>query len=132
MLPAQITWAGGEHDFLLTIPLLRALQERCDAGPEWILNRLRTGQWRVDDILATIRLGLEGGGMPKDKATALVKHHVEDQAITLSVMTAILVLSASLYDRSDDSVGEAPAGGAKTPSHSREASGDSAGSTEPA
>lgn len=129
MLPASITWAGGEHGFLLTIPLLRALQDRCDAGPEWILNRLRSGQWRVDDVIQTIRLGLEGGGMPKDQAVKLVQHHVEDQPISLSVLTAALVLSASLYDRGDDTVGEAPAGVVTTPNPSRAENGASADST---
>jgi hypothetical protein len=47
-------------------------------------------------------------------------------------MTAILVLSASLYDRGDDTVGEAPAGEVTTPNHSREENGASADSTVPA
>jgi len=132
MLPVSISWAGGEHDFLLTIGLLRALQDRCDAGPEWVLNRLRTGQWRVDDVIQPIRLGLEGGGMSKDEARRLTTQHVEERPLSLSVLTAALVLSASLYDRGDDQVGEAQAGEGATPPPSPEASGASAGSTEPA
>ena len=129
MRPIDITWAGGEHPFLLTIDLLRALQERCDAGPEWILNRLRTGQWMVDDIVSTIRFGLEGGGMSKERARTLVAQHIEDRPLTLSVITAQLVLASVLYDTSgDDPVGEAPAGAEATPS--RVENGDSQPSTE--
>lgn len=131
MRPVELTWAGGEHNFLLPIGQLRALQDRCDAGPEWILNRLRTGQWRVDDIVSTIRLGLEGGGMDKDAARKLTLHHVEEQPLTLNVLTAQLVLAASLYDRGDDPVGERQAGEETTPSPSPEVVGGSADSTAP-
>lgn len=135
MLPAQIVWEGGEHDFLFTIPLWRALQDKCDAGPEWILNRLRTGQWLVDDVIESIRLGLEGGGLDKADARKLVKKHVEDRPLTMSVLTAQLVLASSLYDRGDDivgqSLGEAEAG-AETQTSSREENGGSQDSMEPA
>lgn len=132
MHPVTLTWAGGEHDFLLRLGELRALQDRCDAGPEWILNRLRTGQWRVDDIVHTVRLGLEGGGMEKDAARKLTIQHVEEQPLTINVLTAQLVLAASLYDRGDDSVGEAQAGAETTPPLSPEENGDSAAFSEPA
>ncbi len=128
MRPIDITWAGGEHPFLLTIELLRALQDKCDAGPEWILTRLRSGQWMVDDIISTIRFGLEGGGATKDAARKLVSKHVEDRPLAMSVITAQLVLMSSLYGSGDDPVGEAVAG-AETPTHSREADGSSAVST---
>ena len=128
MRPIQVTWAGGESDFLLNIALLRALQDRCDAGPAWVLNRLTSGQWRVDDVIETIRLGLEGGGMKKEDARKLVARHVEDRPLTLSVMTAQVILMAALFGNEDDPVGEAQAG-AETPNPSREESGGSAAST---
>lgn len=104
----ELTWLGGEHTFNLPIGMLRALQQRCDAGPQHILNRLSTGTWLVDDVVQTIRLGLEGGGMEKDAARQLVAQHVEDGALALSVITARLVLGAAIYgiDQGDD-VGEA-------------------------
>lgn len=132
MQPVELTWAGGEHRFLLPIGQMRALQDKCDAGPEFILNRLRMGQWRVDDVVQTIRLGLEGGGMSKDEARRLTLMHVEEQPLTISVLTAQLVLMASLYDRGDDPVGEATAGEGTETHLSREENGVSAASTEPA
>lgn len=127
----DLTWAGGEHSFDLRIEHLRALQDACDAGPEWVLSRLMTKQWRVDDVVATIRLGLEGGGMGKEQARKLVAQHVESRPLTLSVLTAQAVLMLALYGDPDDQPGEADAGGdaATTVNLSREESGGSATST---
>lgn len=106
----DLTWAAGEHTFLLNIDLLRALQDRCDAGPAWVLTRLRTHQWFVQDITDTIRLGLEGGGMEKDEARRLVKRFVEDRPLTESVLTATAILMHALYGGEEEkSSGEAVA-----------------------
>lgn len=106
----EITWAGGEHEFLLTIELLRALQDKCDAGPAHVLNRLASGRWYVDDVIQPIRLGLEGGGMGKSDARNMVKRHVEDEPLSMSVMTAQAILTAALFGAEDDPVGELLAG----------------------
>lgn len=105
----DLTWAGGKHDFKLPVELLRALQDKCDAGPGWILERLKTGRWYVDDIIATIRFGLEGGGLDKEDARNLVKRHVEDRPLMFSVLTAQAVLASALYgeEGDDDASGEA-------------------------
>lgn len=123
----DITWAGGEHPFELKIEHLRALQDRCDAGPEWILNRLMTRQWHVNDVVDTIRLGLEGGGMEKAEARRLVQRYVEDRPLTESVLTAQAVLMLALYGDPDDQPGEAGAG-AGSPTRTRD-QGESGGLT---
>lgn len=95
---------------MLSIDLLRALQDKCDAGPPYVLARLRTGQWYVDDIIHTIRFGLEGGGLPKEEARRLNRLHVEDQPLSESVLTAQLVLANAIYGGiEDDASGEAQA-----------------------
>lgn len=111
MRGVELTWAGGEHEFKLTIDLLRALQEKCDAGPAFILQRLATQRWHVDDVFSTIRLGLEGGGMGKEAARKLVNKVLDERPIAELVMTAQAVLMAALYGVEDDPVGESPAGG---------------------
>lgn len=127
----EITWAGGEHAFDLKIEHLRALQDRCDAGPEWILARLSNKQWHVNDVVDTIRLGLEGGGMEKSDARKLVQRYVEDRPLTLSVLTAQAVLMMALYGDPDDQPGEAGAGeGQPTRTRDREESGASTTSTD--
>lgn len=102
----DLQWSGGEHSFLLAIEQMRALQDRCDAGPEHIRMRLLTGQWLVDDVIQPIRLGLIGAGMEPEEARKLVKDHVEDKPLTHSVLIAQAILAASLYGPEDDPVGE--------------------------
>lgn len=132
-MSVELTWAGGEHTFALRIEHLRALQDRCDAGPAWVLARLGSGQWLVNDIIDTIRLGLEGGGMPKDDARKLVKKYVENEPLTLSVLTARAVLMSALYGNPDDPVGEAKGEdqGVVTPQTSPAENGSGAPSLEP-
>lgn len=124
-----LTWAGGEHDFELRLEHLRALQDKCDAGPQWILMRLTSKQWFIDDVIQPIRLGLEGGGMEKEAARKLVQKFVEDRPLTLSVLTAQAVLMVALFGDEDDQPGERKAGAKKIRTRSRVANGSSTAST---
>lgn len=98
----DLTWSGGEHRFLLTIELLRALQTACDAGPAWVASRLAGGKWYVDDVIQPIRLGLEGGGLEKEEARLLVRKHVESRPLTESVLTAQAILMSALYGAEEE------------------------------
>lgn len=110
MRAIDLTWNGGEHSFLLTVDLLKALQERCDAGPRWVLARLLENRWYVEDVVETIRLGLEGGGLEKEEARKLVKWNVEERPLTESVLTAAYVLKYSLFGGGEEEdLGEANA-----------------------
>ena len=130
MRGVDLTWAGGEHAFLLTIDLLRALQDKCDAGPAFILKRLGQSEWMVDDVVSTIRLGLEGGGMEKEAARKLVAKVLDDRPITELVITAQAILMAALYGMEDDPTGESQAGeSGRTASLSRGKNGASQAST---
>lgn len=97
MEPKMLTWPGGEHAFRLGLEHLRALEQRCDAGPEQILARLMTRTWRVADVVDTIRLALEGGGLSKEEARRLVTARVEDDPIGLAVPTAQAILMLALW-----------------------------------
>lgn len=93
----MLTWAGGEHGFRLGIEHLRALEQRCNAGPEEILGRLMTRTWRISDVTDTIRLALEGGGLSKDDARRLVAAHVEDAPLALAVELAQAIIMLALW-----------------------------------
>jgi hypothetical protein len=126
-----IQWQGGEHDFVLRIGELRALQDRCDAGPAFVLERLQTKRWRVEDVTETIRLALMGGGMERAEAQRIVALHVEAKPLSPSVMLATVVLAAALHgplDEVDDTAGEPKAGEGAT--LSRAANGASLKSTD--
>lgn len=98
-------WADGMHTFRLGIGQIRELQEKVDAGPLWLHNRIRDGAWRVDDLRETIRLGLIGGGAKPLDALSLVERYVDDQPLDDSVYPAMVILSVALFGPLD---GETP------------------------
>lgn len=118
----ELQWHGGEHKFALKIGELRALQGKLDSGPEEVLNRLRLGTWRVDDIIQVLRISLIGGGMDPEKARELVVNIVELHPIIEFKLIALRVLAAGLMGETDDPVGEpqgaedAPENGSSAPS----------------
>lgn len=131
MQGVDLTWAGGENSFALSIELMRALQQRCDAGPPVILERLANSAWFVDDVIMPIQLGLEGGGLSKDVARKLVKTYVESQPLTYSVLCARAIMMHALYGNEEDTPNLGESEGQETPLNpSLEANGDSQTSTD--
>lgn len=105
----EIIWADGEHRFSLPIGRLRELQDKCKAGPVRILTRLATGDWLVDDVRETIRLGLIGGGLAPEDAYRLVERYVDAGSWLTNVDTARAVLMGALVGPEDDQVGKGAA-----------------------
>lgn len=104
--PVALTWEGGEHEFYLGIKELRAIQDKCDAGPAWIFKRLEDGEWRVDDVIMPIRMGLEGAGMDKGTAKGLIQRHVESEPLMNSVLLAHTIIATALFSPEGDDVGK--------------------------
>lgn len=103
---ASITldWADGTYQFRLAWGQLVELQEKVDAGPFVILQRLNSGGWRVQDISQVIRLGLVGGGMKQADALKLVRLHVEAFPPAENLMVAQAVLAAGLMGAPDEEI----------------------------
>jgi len=108
MRDASITlpWADGDHIFRLAWGELELLQETCDAGPYVILDRLTNGTWRMQDISATIRLALIGGGLEPAKALTLVRQYVETRPPVENLQLAQAVLSAGCVGAPDEELGK--------------------------
>jgi len=109
----QITWPGGEHYFRLGIGELRAIEQRSDAGCAVVMMRLLSSQWKIDDVIGPIRLGLIGGGMEERLAQKAI-----DAALDVASPYALAVTSAEVIRRfimweTDDQPGEQLAGIAK-------------------
>jgi len=105
-----IAWVGGEHQFVLNLGELRALQKNCDAGPEEIFNRMRVGTWRVDDLVETIRLGLIGSGeMEAKEAGPFVTSLFAKHPMVEFKLTALEILARAILPigEEDDPVGKA-------------------------
>lgn len=129
----ELTWADGDHTFRLAIGELRELQEKCNAGPLVILNRIMAGSWLVDDVRETLRIGLIGGGKSADQARKLVERYVDPGPIMENgnVRTAQAVLMAAIVGAGEEEpVGKTTAAGDQT-THSQTGSSPSPPSTEP-
>lgn len=126
--PEVMAWVGGEHPFLLALAELEALQDKCDAGPEMILNRIQFGGWKVADLYETTRWGLIGGGMDRIAADKLVRRMFETHPPMAFKVLAARILYSSLYGPEDDPVGKGSAAAEETPT-GETADGSSAPST---
>ena len=97
MTPAEIIWSGGEHPFLLRLGELRILEQKCDVGAYWVLYRLMSNQWYVNDVIETIRLGLIGGGMDHIKARDMTQSSIERSSLAECAVVAQAILSYSIH-----------------------------------
>lgn len=91
-----ITWGDDEYVFRLALAQLLALQEKTEAGPLELFQRIGTGRWKVQDLRETIRLGLIGGGLEPAKATVLTRRYVDERPLLESVPVALEILTAAL------------------------------------
>lgn len=90
------------YPLCLRIKELRVLQTVLSSGPPAILTRLQSGDWMVDDILETIRLGLIGGGMDHRQAAKLIDEYVGNYPLLQYQIPAIKVLLAVLVGDAED------------------------------
>ncbi|MGU3495933.1 gene transfer agent family protein [Xanthobacteraceae bacterium A53D] len=95
-------WADGTHAFRLPINQLLELQEKCNAGPVEIFDRLQLRTWRVQDVREVIRLGLIGGGKDTYASLALVSRYVDDRPLLESVPVAAQILAAALMGPAEE------------------------------
>lgn len=103
----ELDWADGTHSFRLAWAQLAELQEKTDAGPYMVLQRLAAGAWRVEDLSNIIRLGLIGGGMTPADALKKVRAYVEERPPAESVIFAQGILMAGLYGAPEEDLGNA-------------------------
>ena len=107
-----LPFADGEYRFRLGWGQLAELQEKCNAGPYIILNRLVTLEAKTYDISETIRLGLIGGGQDPFAANTLVRRYVEERPISETIVIAQQIMAAAVVGAPEEEVekkSEAPA-----------------------
>jgi len=124
----QMRWPGGEDDFALRYGEIEILQDKCDAGPEFIFNSLAARTYLQKYAFEVLRLGLIGAGMDTIGARRKIDDCKHDYPLREFVVPAMNVLGAALAGYDHDPLGEASGEGQNqtTPA----ASGDSAASTE--
>ena len=111
----ELDWGDGRHKFALPIGQLRELQDKCDAGPNRILQRLSGVDWRIDDIREVMRLGLIGGGTKPTDAHLMCVRYVDNRPFMESRLHAQAILMKALVGDPDDPVGKKPADQETTP-----------------
>ena len=104
-----LAWFDGEDDFRLGIGEIRALQEKTGAGPSTLRRRLISGDWFIDDVRETIRLGLIGAGLSPGEALAKVRRGVDNRPFGEAVVLAATIIAAAVVGVPNDPVGKAPA-----------------------
>jgi len=128
----RIDFAGERRSFDLSpIGCVRRLQDACDAGPQFILNRLFDGSWKDHDLREPIIQGLVGAGMAQRDAQALVEKWVDPEPKRQFIPIAQAVLMAWLVGAEDEVLEKSKAGAPKK-KRSRAAKSASPASTEPA
>lgn len=91
----ELDWADGGYIFDIgPLDRVRALQEKCDAGPQLIAHRLESGFWKVDDFRETLLQGLIGGGKTAAEALALIRQYVDGIPAKEHILPARAVLLA--------------------------------------
>lgn len=130
MKPITVRWPGGEHPFRFGISEAEIVQQKTDCGPEHLLNKIRLGQWFVDELYEVLRNGLIGGGMGHVEAQKAVKTAMEKHPLINFKVPAMEVVSSLLYGDPDDPVGEPLPVEMPTPENEKTVSGNSAPTTE--
>jgi hypothetical protein len=112
----RVVWPGGEHSFCFAIGELRALEQRLDAGVAVVLLRLLKGEFKLDDVVETLRLGLQGGGMSEKQAMKTIERAFPVANLyELSVTSArVLTMFISWPTGQGEDVPEEPAEGKTT------------------
>ena len=92
MKPLTTYFGDGEHQFVLTAPLIVELENKCGAGIGTIAARVFAKHFTQNDIAETIRLAAIGAGMNPKRAADMVAAYVADQPLIASWPLAARIL----------------------------------------
>ena len=128
---ARLFFADREYEFGLQIGEVEELQELTGYGPQALWKRAASGEWGAKDLVETIRLGLVGGGMEREKAWRLVDRHVKPGYFAYCAILAETILKLAIWGVEEEPLGEpTPAKARKSSGRSRKADSASPASTD--
>ena len=92
----RAAFAGQDRTFRLRLGEIAELERCAGTGIGEIMMRLASHRFKQADIRDTVRLGLEGGGLPEPEATVLVMRYVDEEPLGEHLQLAADILSAAV------------------------------------
>ncbi|WP_084398274.1 gene transfer agent family protein [Henriciella aquimarina] len=93
----EVTLEFADADYLFRLPLKRIaeLEERCSAPIGTLWKRVcLTGDYKGNDLIETVRLGLIGGGMDAQEARKLIERYCDQWPLAEWHSHALAILGA--------------------------------------
>lgn len=88
-------WGGVEQKFCLDLGLVMDLEQACgNSGIGAIYLRLASHQHFARDVYQVLRMGLIGGGMPRDEVDRLLKLRFSEVPLADSLAIAVDIVAA--------------------------------------
>lgn len=102
----EFDWGDGPHRFRLGIKEARELEAKRDCGLYRLMHRIASGDWRVDDLRETIRIGMIGGGGSPEAVLNLIKRYFDEEPVAKQMEPALRILKAFSFGPDDEQVGK--------------------------
>lgn len=109
----EFEWGDGLHKFRLGLDEARELQTKTGVGPYRLMRRIAEGDWLIDDLRETIRIGMVGGGADPAAAMNLIRTYFDKHPKTKNIEPALRILHAFHIGADDEPVGTAGNGSGK-------------------
>lgn len=109
----EFEWGSGLHKFRLGLDEARELQIKTGVGPYRLMRRIADGDWMIDDLRETIRIGMIGGGAAPGAAMNEIRIYFDKQPKTKHIEPALRILHAFHIGVDDEPVGTAGNGSGK-------------------
>lgn len=94
MITHRAFFGDGERAFALTDPIITELERLTDSGIGALYARMVRNDFRLNDLIEVIRLGLIGGGTNPEDAARLVATYAKDRPIGEVLPLALDILDA--------------------------------------
>jgi len=91
-------FGDGEHTFALTDDMITELERITDLGIGALYQRAALGQFKLADLVETIRLGLIGGGLSPEQAMTLTDTYGRNRLVDELFPLALDILDARWGD----------------------------------
>lgn len=97
----EMDFGDGSYPFKLGFQEAANLEAEMDKGIFQMLNEIKNGAWRQNDLREIIRWGLVGGGMNPAEAVRNVRTYVDQRPADENCALAMVIVGAALFGSPD-------------------------------